>query len=104
MRHSAEHLNYTSHLAPVNGSSDNSRGKRRSLKYILPITVSGVVSIVSACVIYTLYKRRKAKAPADNNAVHLYDQKAISYYEIVRATANLSEDNLLGRGSFGSVF
>lgn len=74
------------------------------LKFVLPIiTVTlGAIAVCSYLII-----KRKTKKPDVTTSFAMVDaigHRLVSYHEIVRATANFSEDNLLGTGSFGKVF
>ncbi|KAG2629855.1 hypothetical protein PVAP13_3KG507700 [Panicum virgatum] len=76
----------------------------RFLKFVLPIiTVTlGAIAVCSYLII-----KRKTKKPDVTTSFAMVDaigHRLVSYHEIVRATANFSEDNLLGTGSFGKVF
>jgi hypothetical protein len=46
---------------------------------------------------------RKGNTPLASGT-DLLSYQLISYHELVRATSNFSDDNLLGAGSFGKVF
>jgi hypothetical protein len=74
------------------------------LKFALPIvTVTlGAIAVCSYLII-----RHKTKKPDVTTSFAMVDaigHRLVSYHEIIRATANFSEDNLLGTGSFGKVF
>ncbi|ONK81778.1 uncharacterized protein A4U43_C01F32780 [Asparagus officinalis] len=85
-----------------NVATNSSTRKLKLLKYILPFTAFG---IILACLglTYIFNWKRKAKTSAKADDAHLHDNRVISQRELLRATSNFSEANLLGRGGFGSV-
>ncbi|KAK2981362.1 hypothetical protein RJ640_013153, partial [Escallonia rubra] len=71
--------------------------------YILP---SITLIIIAAAIAIWLLRRRAMNTHLlvrENSPIHLFNRR-ISYYEILRATNNFSEDNLIGRGSIGLVY
>ncbi|RCV26888.1 hypothetical protein SETIT_5G281400v2 [Setaria italica] len=90
-------------IAPCQNNHDQSRLKPKLLKVILPAVLGFFV--LAAC-LYMLVRvkvniGRKMTVPSDTD---LQKYKLISYHELVRATSNFTDDNLLGAGSFGKVF
>ncbi|KAL6842102.1 hypothetical protein ACP4OV_028081 [Aristida adscensionis] len=90
-------------LSPCLDNPKQTHG-RHFLKFVLP-----VVTIVCVAIAVSLYlvRRKKIKKSDDkcsNNVADLISHRSVSYYEIVRATENFNQDNLLGVGSFGKVF
>ncbi|KAL8506469.1 hypothetical protein ACS0TY_017387 [Phlomoides rotata] len=75
--------------------------KKKLLKYILPVIASVVV--VAIILIFVLRRRARNLPPPIDLALVVMPER-ISYYEILRATNNLDDENLIGRGSFGSVY
>ncbi|KAL3641342.1 hypothetical protein CASFOL_016310 [Castilleja foliolosa] len=76
----------------------------RLMKYILPPFI--LVIILAAIILFLLMRRRKSKGVpvAVDDCSGMTDWRRISYIDLVRGTNAFSETNLLGRGSFGSVF
>ncbi|CAL5183607.1 unnamed protein product [Lathyrus oleraceus] len=72
------------------------------IKCMLPIIVS--VILVVGCVVLVLHKRKKVENRIGKDLSTIGAQRRFSYYELVRATDGFSESNLLGKGSFGSVY
>ncbi|KAM3280349.1 hypothetical protein ACQJBY_047251 [Aegilops geniculata] len=94
----APHLRYPPFL-------DRYHSNNRHLLQILLPTVTLASSVV--CISVYLCFRKKlnkggVKASIDPNNV--IDHQIVSYHELIRATNNFSEDNMLGSGSFGKVF
>ncbi|PHU19212.1 hypothetical protein BC332_10363 [Capsicum chinense] len=48
--------------------------------------------------------RKGKRAPPQTDALSAITRERISYYELIQATDALSESNLIGSGSFGSVY
>ncbi|CAA0809904.1 Probable LRR receptor-like serine/threonine-protein kinase [Striga hermonthica] len=89
-----------------NNLKKNSRLKKvdRLMKYIVPPFIS--VIILTAIILLVLVRTRKPKrvlAPTDDVLLGV-TWRRISYIELVRGTDAFNETNLLGNGSFGSVF
>jgi hypothetical protein len=75
------------------------------LKVILPAVVT--LLILAAC-LYMLVRRKMNKqgkmSASASSDTDVLNYQLISYHELVRATSNFSDDNLLGAGGFGKVF
>ncbi|CAM0943863.1 unnamed protein product [Alopecurus aequalis] len=77
---------------------------RHLLQFLLPTVTLAFGAI--AIYIY-LWFEKKLKKGDDKASVDPNDtigHQIVSYHELVRATNNFSEDNILGSGSFGKVF
>ncbi|XP_027362458.1 probable LRR receptor-like serine/threonine-protein kinase At3g47570 [Abrus precatorius] len=86
---------------PSNGVRHNSKGKKLVLKLIIPIVAS---SIFIGCIIFLIHRRAYNEGSTNMDLPIFQFQNRISYYELVEATQKFHESNLLGRGSFGSVY
>lgn len=75
---------------------------RKPLKYILPPIIS--VILFSTAVIF-LWANKKRSVESPQNELSLPQEwRRVSYRKLPKATDDFSENNLLGTGSFGSVF
>ncbi|XP_054813135.1 probable LRR receptor-like serine/threonine-protein kinase At3g47570 isoform X5 [Prosopis cineraria] len=85
-----------------NGIRKGSMTKLILLKIILPIVVSTILVVLG---IILWWKRPNSKNDqVERNCSTLGVPRRISYFEIVDATNGFDESNLIGRGSYGSVF
>ncbi|XP_052293985.1 probable LRR receptor-like serine/threonine-protein kinase At3g47570 isoform X4 [Citrus sinensis] len=73
------------------------------LKYILPPIVSSVL-IVIIIIMYIRCRKRSTKKLDHEDFLPLATWRRTSYLDIQRATDEFNECNLLGTGSFGSVY
>ncbi|KAL2538739.1 putative LRR receptor-like serine/threonine-protein kinase [Forsythia ovata] len=72
-----------------------------SKKYILP----PIISVILAVTILLIVRRRKSNKDAPQSEISLHlEWRRISYRELEEATNAFGESNILGSGSFGSVY
>jgi hypothetical protein len=90
-------------IAPCQNKTNYSRSKQQLLKVLLPAVLAFFISASCLCMLVTINTNRKGNTPLAS-ATDLLSYQLISYHELVRATSNFSDDNLLGAGSFGKVF
>ncbi|KAH6835663.1 hypothetical protein C2S53_010541 [Perilla frutescens var. hirtella] len=79
--------------------------KTQLLKYILPPI--GLVLVAAFIIMFLIMRKRPVNSSLSSPSPSPSDipvHERISYYEILRATSNLDEENLIGRGSFSSVY
>ncbi|KAA8535542.1 hypothetical protein F0562_030540 [Nyssa sinensis] len=84
-------------------NSEKMQIKQIFLKYILPI-IASIVLVVSFTYIVIKYRGSKTQTPNLVDLAPIIEHKRISYQELRDATNNFCDANLLGVGSFGSVF
>jgi LRR receptor-like serine/threonine-protein kinase FLS2 len=75
----------------------------RILKYVLP-TIGSIVLVVALMLIWTRCRKRNTKIPVEENSLPLATWRRISQQELLQATDGFSVSNLVGKGSFGSVY
>ncbi|CDP19965.1 unnamed protein product [Coffea canephora] len=66
--------------------------------------IAASVIAVTTVAILLLRCRRKDEVSTNTNLLSMGLPKRISYYELVQATNGYHESNLLGKGSFGTVY
>ncbi|CAO2171103.1 unnamed protein product [Urochloa humidicola] len=82
----------------------NHRHRLSLLKIVFP---NVAVAIAIGVCLFIVIRTRVNKRPKDMTSTGLErrnNYKPISYFELVRATGNFNNNNLLGAGSFGKVF
>jgi hypothetical protein len=72
--------------------------------FVLPAIIVAFGAIVVFLYLMIGKKMRKLYITASFDIVDVISHRLVSYQEIIRATENFNEDNLLGVGSFGKVF
>ncbi|KAM3362051.1 hypothetical protein P3S68_016905 [Capsicum galapagoense] len=91
---------------PACPSNSKNRFKSKNRRLIWIIVASSVISVigfVSAIVFVLMRRRGKTVNVEDERSPEVAPQR-ISYYELQRATQGFDANNLLGSGSFGSVY
>ncbi|KAL6890139.1 hypothetical protein ACP4OV_008902 [Aristida adscensionis] len=75
-------------------------------KFILPVTVAVALSLIAICLCLLIRKKITIQREIMDSALtaDAVSHIIVSYLDIVRATGNFSEENLLGCGSFGKVY
>ncbi|CAM0879530.1 unnamed protein product [Alopecurus aequalis] len=95
------------HLAPCSTSllSKNKRKMPKSLVVSLATTGAILSSLSVILLVWILYKRLKqSKKTIVQDSVAEDHYERIPYHALLRGTNGFSDDNLLGRGSYGAVF
>ncbi|XP_021803454.1 probable LRR receptor-like serine/threonine-protein kinase At3g47570 [Prunus avium] len=90
-------------LRACSNKKSHSSQRLLALKVVVPVACALAFIIAMSCFIVARSKVKKSRGgPA---ASHSYKGwKSISYLELVQSTGGFSVDNLIGSGSFGSVY
>jgi LRR receptor-like serine/threonine-protein kinase FLS2 len=73
------------------------------LKYVLP-TIGLTMFVVALVLVWTRRRKRNMKIPMEENSLPLATWRRISQQELLQATEGFNASNLIGKGSFGSVY
>ncbi|KAF3678500.1 hypothetical protein T459_11423 [Capsicum annuum] len=84
----------------------SSKHKSNRKKLLLPFLLLGITLLFGPTTVVFLWirYRRGNRAPQQADSLSAITQERISYYELLQATDALCESNLIGSGSFGSVY
>ncbi|PHT49642.1 hypothetical protein CQW23_09389 [Capsicum baccatum] len=85
-------------------TSSKHRSNRKKLLVLFLLLAIAVVFVPMTFVLLWIRYRRGKSVPQQVDLLYTVSRERISYYELLRATNALSESNLIGSGSFGSVY
>ncbi|KAH0699598.1 hypothetical protein KY284_013813 [Solanum tuberosum] len=88
---------------PSNSKIHSESKKRRIIWIVVAFSVMSVIGLTSA-IPFVLMRHRGITVNAEDEELSVVAPQRISYYEVQRATQGFDEINLLGSGSFGSVY
>nr|XP_009617698.1 probable LRR receptor-like serine/threonine-protein kinase At3g47570 [Nicotiana tomentosiformis] len=86
-------------VSPCPISSKHRSNRKKMLLFLLLGIALSFVPIT-----FLLRYRKGKRAPQQADSLSIARSRTISYYELLQATNELSESNLIGSGSFGSVY
>ncbi|CAN6705226.1 unnamed protein product [Malus baccata var. baccata] len=84
-------------------STQSKRGLSPKLNLIISVSC-GVVGLVLVLLLVLLYRSRKARALRSTSRSSGFSLLRLSYGDLLKATDGFSASNLIGAGSFGSVY
>ncbi|XP_070014499.1 probable LRR receptor-like serine/threonine-protein kinase At3g47570 [Nicotiana sylvestris] len=90
-------------VLPCPTSSKHRSNRNRVLVLFLPLGIALVFGLITFMLVWIRYRRGK-RALQQVDSLSIATRGRISYYELLQATDALSESNLIGSGSFGSVY
>ncbi|PHU19076.1 hypothetical protein BC332_10227 [Capsicum chinense] len=85
-------------------TSSKHKSNRKNLLVLFILLVIAFVFVPMTFVLLWIRYRRGKSVPQQADLLSTVARSRISYYELLRATNALSESNLIGSGSFGSVY
>ncbi|XP_038701992.1 probable LRR receptor-like serine/threonine-protein kinase At3g47570 isoform X2 [Tripterygium wilfordii] len=85
-------------------SRQNSNTKHILLKYIVPVVTAVLIFVCLLCILRASRHKNNNHTPSSSNSVQIPEHKIITYHELRHSTNEFSEANLLGIGSYGSVY
>ncbi|XP_038701904.1 probable LRR receptor-like serine/threonine-protein kinase At3g47570 [Tripterygium wilfordii] len=85
-------------------SRQNSNTKHILLKYIVPVVAAVLIFVSLLCILRAFKQKNKNSIPSSSDSIQIPEHKMITYHELRRATNDFSEGNMLGIGSYGSVY
>ncbi|KAH0669002.1 hypothetical protein KY289_023495 [Solanum tuberosum] len=90
-------------VPPCPTSSKHRSNRKKLLVLFLMLGVALVFVPITLLFVWIRYRRGK-KYPQQDDSLSIATRGRISYYELLQATDSLRESNLIGSGSFGSVY
>ncbi|XP_077213743.1 putative receptor-like protein kinase At3g47110 isoform X1 [Tasmannia lanceolata] len=91
-------------LPPCPNQDTKKERNSLALRVILPVTGALVCLILISCFLVVLYWKRKSRKKNVPTSFNADRHLKISYLELLNATNGFSSTNLIGSGSFGSVY
>ncbi|WVZ51146.1 hypothetical protein U9M48_002315 [Paspalum notatum var. saurae] len=83
------------------------KNNRHIVKYVLPVATIALLGSSLLCAYLMIRRNLKSKGEPQNSIIDQDDimgHRLVSHHDLVLATENFSDNNLLGTGSFGKVF
>ncbi|XP_070012335.1 probable LRR receptor-like serine/threonine-protein kinase At3g47570 [Nicotiana sylvestris] len=90
-------------VPPCPTSSKHRSNRNRMILLFLLLGIALVFVPITFVLVWIRYRKGK-KSPQQADSLSISTRGRISYYELLQATDALSESNLIGFGSFGSVY
>ncbi|XP_027771633.1 receptor kinase-like protein Xa21 [Solanum pennellii] len=90
-------------VPPCPTSSKHRSNRKKMLVLFLVLGIALVLVPITFLFVWIRYTRVKSD-PQQADSLSTATTERISYYELLQATDSLSESNLIGSGSFGSVY
>ena len=90
-------------VPPCPTSSTHRSNRNKLLLLLLVLGIALVFVLITFVFLWIKYRRGKRDSQ-QADSLTMATTERISYYELLQATESLSESNLIGSGSFGSVY
>ncbi|KAM3393883.1 hypothetical protein P3S68_002884 [Capsicum galapagoense] len=85
-------------------TSSTHKSNRKKILVLFLLLGNALVVVPCTFIFFWIWYRKGKRAPQQADSLSAITRERISYYELIQATDALSESNLIGSGSFGSVY